>query len=425
MEDNKYDVIIIGGRAAGASLAVRLAEENFSVLVLDRATFPSPPSVPSVPLILPHTVKLLAEIGIDEAIVAESGTEIKRLQLEMNGHFAAVIDFAQALADEHAHFYSVKRASFDAALWENLSNYPNITAKSGYAVSKLLQSESGTVLGVEGVDGSSFLADIVVGADGRFSFVASQMKAETFNEVSDFNTDFFYAYWRRGKYERQDAMSTMHVYSNLNGCQYVIFPVGEDEAAVGIQMEHDLSSKSIGQSTDDYYLAELQKYPRVWNQLKDAEKISEVAGMKNIHNGYHELGGKGWVLAGDAAHFKDSIDAQGIFDALLGTKLLAAILVDWKAGTLSWEEALARYKEELLAETYPMFLETQARLKRDIYDKPPTFVVKNIIRRALEDPKYQEKFLAYVTRRIPPSGWASPALMIGALVRGIGRDLHK
>ena len=59
-----YDVIIIGGRPAGASLAVRLAKGGLKTLVLDRATFPSKPAVPSMPLILPHTLQLLDEIGI-------------------------------------------------------------------------------------------------------------------------------------------------------------------------------------------------------------------------------------------------------------------------------------------------------------------------------------------------------------------------
>lgn len=48
----QYDVIIIGGRHAGASLAIRLAQGGLHVLVVDRAIFPSRPAVPSMPLIL-------------------------------------------------------------------------------------------------------------------------------------------------------------------------------------------------------------------------------------------------------------------------------------------------------------------------------------------------------------------------------------
>ncbi|MCA9660425.1 MAG: FAD-dependent monooxygenase, partial [Myxococcales bacterium] len=36
-----HEVIIVGGRPAGASLALRLAEAGVRVLVLDKAEFPS------------------------------------------------------------------------------------------------------------------------------------------------------------------------------------------------------------------------------------------------------------------------------------------------------------------------------------------------------------------------------------------------
>ncbi len=39
------DAIIVGGRPAGATLAMRLAKQGLSVVVLERATFPSGPPV--------------------------------------------------------------------------------------------------------------------------------------------------------------------------------------------------------------------------------------------------------------------------------------------------------------------------------------------------------------------------------------------
>jgi flavin-dependent dehydrogenase len=48
--EKHYEVIIIGGRVAGASLAIRLGKQGRKVLLIDRATFPSWPSVPSSPM---------------------------------------------------------------------------------------------------------------------------------------------------------------------------------------------------------------------------------------------------------------------------------------------------------------------------------------------------------------------------------------
>jgi len=420
-----YDIIIVGGRPAGASLAVRLAQGGLSILVVDRATFPSKPAVPSMPLIMPHTLQILQEIGISETAVANSGAKLERLQLEMNGHYAIDIDFAKAMSGDPrpAYFYSVRRDPFDHALWDNLSNHDNITAIQDFGVSKLLKDDDGKITGIEGANGDTHTADVVVGADGRFSFVGNQVNAEYFNEVTDNNTDFYFAYWRGGSYDRADWASTMHVFSSLKGYQYLIFPVGDNTVAVGLQMVHDLLPKPNDQTIEEYYEAQLQKYPLLWNQIKDAERTTQVFGIKNVRNGYREMGGKGWLLVGDAAHFKDSIDAQGIYDALQGSKILASYILDWKAGNLSWDELLKQYRAALLDATYDMFLETQGRLKREVHDQPPEFVVKQILRRVTEDPMYQKQFVGYATRRIAPKNWASPKLMIGALVRGVIRDI--
>jgi flavin-dependent dehydrogenase len=58
---NRYDAIIVGGRNAGSSLAIRLAKQNLKVFLIDRANFPSWPQVPSSPIIHPGTMRLLIE----------------------------------------------------------------------------------------------------------------------------------------------------------------------------------------------------------------------------------------------------------------------------------------------------------------------------------------------------------------------------
>ncbi|MBC8098595.1 MAG: FAD-dependent monooxygenase, partial [Armatimonadetes bacterium] len=40
-----YDVIIVGGRPAGSTLAARLGQYGLRVLLLERGTFPSLPAV--------------------------------------------------------------------------------------------------------------------------------------------------------------------------------------------------------------------------------------------------------------------------------------------------------------------------------------------------------------------------------------------
>jgi flavin-dependent dehydrogenase len=41
MTEDRYDAIVVGGRCAGSPTAMLLARKGYTVLVVDRATFPS------------------------------------------------------------------------------------------------------------------------------------------------------------------------------------------------------------------------------------------------------------------------------------------------------------------------------------------------------------------------------------------------
>jgi 2-polyprenyl-6-methoxyphenol hydroxylase-like FAD-dependent oxidoreductase len=63
----RFDVIIVGGRCAGASLAVPLARAGLRVCLLDRARFPS--DTPSTHGIQPSGVRALRRLGVVEPLL--------------------------------------------------------------------------------------------------------------------------------------------------------------------------------------------------------------------------------------------------------------------------------------------------------------------------------------------------------------------
>src|SRR3954465_12737494 len=85
----QYDVVIVGGRPAGASLAARLGARGRRVLVIDRAEFPSPPGVPSCPVIYPTAMELLDEIGVAERDYASASVVLRSLIIEFHTYFDA------------------------------------------------------------------------------------------------------------------------------------------------------------------------------------------------------------------------------------------------------------------------------------------------------------------------------------------------
>jgi flavin-dependent dehydrogenase len=174
------------------------------------------------------------------------------------------------------------------------------------------------------------------------------------------------------------------------------------------------------QKLESSYLESLQSIPEVWERLKNAKRVTEIVGVKGIQNGYRTPYGDGWVLVGDAVHYKDPVDGQGIYDALLGTKILAEAIRKWKGGA-SWDEAMQFYKDEFWKETHTMFLQTAGRIKQELYSEPPPFIIKTIIRWTMTDPEYQAGFLRYIHRAIDPADRPDPHPKF--FLRGLKRDL--
>lgn len=118
--ERDYDVIIVGGRPAGSTLAARLGMQGLRVLLLERAALPSLPGASS-PIIYGSTMALLDEIGAREDEYARHTPPLRRMinltpdiHMEMPAPAAGGRDYA----------YGIDRARFDHALWQTALRQP-------------------------------------------------------------------------------------------------------------------------------------------------------------------------------------------------------------------------------------------------------------------------------------------------------------
>ena len=105
-----WDIIIVGGRAAGSTLAARLGGYGLRVLLLERASFPSLPAVSS-PIIYASTMQMLDEIGADEQEYARNTPRIHRI-LNVTSTDTATIRIPHAFGRDYA--YGIDRARFES-----------------------------------------------------------------------------------------------------------------------------------------------------------------------------------------------------------------------------------------------------------------------------------------------------------------------
>ncbi len=403
MTADHYDVIIVGGRCAGASLAVRLAKANFRVLLVDRAVFPSRPNVPSAPYIHSGTMRLLDELGVPEPDYAQPGSQIERF----------IVDFANGAVSEmpvangnlpSPYFLGIDRVCFDHALWKHAARYPTITALEGFAVTHILKDSAGKATGIQGRLAASeqrFTADLVVGADGRFSFCARQFGAKVIEEKNQHTSASYVAEFANVDDYSPQYPHAVTTYNTGKGLMILMIPIGERAYHIG--MATQTQKASFGeQGHETAYMDGLKRIPHLWGRLQQAQRVTPVVGIKRVENGYRQSHGPGWALAGDAAHYKDPSDGQGIYDALLGTKLLASAIAEWKGGGMAWEAAGAQYQQALWQATHPMFLQTVANVRQSLYTRMPDFLFRLVGRGLMNNELFKRQFLRYVAREIEP-----------------------
>jgi len=425
MTATHFDVIIIGGRCAGASLAIRLAEHNISVLLVDRATFPSRPNVPSAPFIHSGTIKLLDELGLNESEYTRAGSRIDRMVGDFVNGVVTEMNIT-TIGLQPDHFYGVDRATFDNALWQKASEASTVTAYDGFAVTKIQMDSSGQAMGIVGKRNQqvmTFTADLVVGADGRYSFLARQVGAQVVEERNQHTSAVYIAEWENMDDYSADYPHAITTYNTGKGLMVLVVPIAERTYHIGIAMRTD--AVDFGeQGHTSAYESTVHSIPHLSQRLANAERISDVVGMKQIGNGYRQAYGTGWALVGDAVHYKDPSDGQGIYDALLTSKLLAHAINDWKHNNVSWEVAGATYQQQLMDETYEMFKQTVSNVKQNLYANVPAYLFKVMGKGLMTDRDFQIQFMHYLAREITPAEFRQvlkriPMLMVKSLASDI------
>jgi geranylgeranyl diphosphate/geranylgeranyl-bacteriochlorophyllide a reductase len=160
-----YDITIIGGGPAGATLA-RLLAGRHKVLLLDKQRAGAAPGKCCGGLLAPDAQRMLGRLGLPLPRSVLVGPQLFAVR---------AIDMATGLERLYArHYINVNRAAFDDWL---LSMVPTaVHVMTGCTVRQCRRVEGGFTVSFATVNGvRSVLSAIVVGADGAASIVRRQL----------------------------------------------------------------------------------------------------------------------------------------------------------------------------------------------------------------------------------------------------------
>jgi 2-polyprenyl-6-methoxyphenol hydroxylase-like FAD-dependent oxidoreductase len=174
MKSVRVSACIVGGGPAGMMLGLLLAKRGADVLVLEG--HPNFDREFRGEVLQPSTAHLLDELGLLEYILAQPHSQIEKGVIRQYGRDIGAISFNR-ISPEYPYAIWMPQPVFLAALLRKAELFPTFQCWMGAKVSKLIQ-EDGRTVGVSGVSHGDepfeVRADVVVGADGRYSAVVKQ-----------------------------------------------------------------------------------------------------------------------------------------------------------------------------------------------------------------------------------------------------------
>ena len=328
-----FDAVIVGARAAGASLALLLASAGWRVALIDRASFPS--DTMSTHVIYPNTLARLASFGVLDRVMAH-----RPPPLYTSWHHEGRMFVAPHQPIEGRDWaICVRRITLDAILLDR-ARAAGATVFEGTQVDGLIGTGTGTdpVRGVTATTPAgpiTLLASVVIGADGVSSTIASLVGAKR-TKVMPTETMLYFAYWTGAK-----TRNTQDFFFEPPWvCAH--FPSDDDHHV--ITMNGPVAERAGIRNLEAFYLEKIRSIPPLWSRLEGATKVSRVLGTTRLEGYYRQHTGPGWALIGDAAHFKHPAGAQGIWDAFESSRVLADGLLagDWIESYPDWRDRESR-----------------------------------------------------------------------------------
>jgi flavin-dependent dehydrogenase len=336
---SRHDVVVVGGRVAGAATAMLLARLGHDVLVLDQASFPS--DTVSTHSIARSGVVQLRRWGLLDEVLASGAPAIRQVTFNTGGESTSRTIKDKAGVDL---LVAPRRYVLDTLL-ATAAKHAGAEVHTGITATGLQRDGHGRVVGVLGHDRAGARIQIgaryVIGADGLRSRVAGLVDA-TINEAGRAGGAAQYAYYAGIPWSGIEFFVAERSFAG-------VFPTHDRQACIWVctPSADAMAVRRRARSRVEAFDQLLEhSAPELADRLRHARRTSPVQGMLRQPNQLRQAFGPGWALVGDAGYYRDAITAYGISDAFRDAELLAVALDDALDGNGEETTALATYQQQ-------------------------------------------------------------------------------
>jgi 2-polyprenyl-6-methoxyphenol hydroxylase-like FAD-dependent oxidoreductase len=312
----RVNVCIVGGGPAGMMLGLLLAKRGAEVLVLEGHENFDREFRGEV--LQPSTSRLLDELGLLEYVLAQPHSLLDSGKVRLSGGEAGEFAFKK-ISPEYPYAIWMPQPVFLSAMLRKAEPLPSFHCWMGAKVSKLLR-EDGCVVGVSGIRHGSepfeVRADVVVGADGRYSMVAKLGGFTPAYEHHDFDLIWF-------TIDQPPGWSSTLYISLGKGVRGLMLPKYPHHIQAGIALPtgewRRWRSEGVAAVAD-----RVRRFDPIFagfaDGLKDFTPFFPLEGIVRLIDDWAR---DGLLLIGDAAHTMSPVGAIGV-NVAIATAAVAA-----------------------------------------------------------------------------------------------------
>ena len=310
-----FEVVIAGGGPAGSAVATLLRLEGLSVAVCDAANFPRhkicgeyvPPAALSTFArlgVLDEILALRPRRHVGMAVIAPDGTKVL-------GRYGG-----------STRGLSLRRYDLDRVLLQRARHSGALVLEGARVVDLRRSPRGGHDVTIRRSGATEVLsARVVVGADGRNSFVARRLGLR--------RPEPRHRKWAVMAHCRGVEVPGDHgemIVTRYGYCGFNPLPGGLANVCVVVDREEIRRVTRSGARLADFFLDRIAAHPLTTRRMARAEIVAGPWATGPLACRSSRSVGDGVLLVGDAAGFYDPFTGEGIGMALRGAELAAAVL---------------------------------------------------------------------------------------------------
>jgi flavin-dependent dehydrogenase len=358
-ESDVFDIVILGGGPAGSSAARLLSAWGHSVLLLDT---PGPPSRGLAESLPPSTQKLLAQIGVLDAV-------------ERAGFFRATGNTVWWASRDRrteafgtgreATGYQVHRAVFDRVLRDcAVEAGADVRTDARVREVRFVEDQQAVVEYDEGGGRGSASCRFVLDCSGRAGVVGRRFR----RMEPGYRTSAFVGVWSRpGGWPLSDDTHTI-VETYDEGWMWSV-PISKTTRHVGAMIDRGSPTAAGGRALEQAYRAEIAKATNIAGLLEQVTLERVWTCDASLYSAT-QYGGSQFLLVGDAGSFIDPLSSFGVKKAL-ASAWLAAIAVHTSLTDPDRHDVAVQFFSDWEKDVYAKHLNSSRQFARDAYARHP------------------------------------------------------